>query len=396
LKISNVEILHLPMSGKAGISRWNPVYVRINTTDGLSGIGEVGMAYGIGAEAAVGMLKNFAEAYLIGSDPLANEPLWERMYRRSFWAEGGGPVVTGALSAIDIALWDIKGKALGLPIWRLLGATQARPLRTYASQIQFNWGPDPREGLVEPTQYRDAAAKARAEGYDCVKVDPVMIDRSGKWNDFLRGGIDRRTLAFYRKRMEAVREGVGDDVDIILELHSLLSVTGAKQIIEALEDIGLFIIEEPVHYANPQAHLSLSRTFPRHRFAAGERLYTRWGVEPYVRTNALDVLQPDFGLVGGVTEGKKVCDLAHLYDITVQGHVCGTPIATAVALHVETAIPNFEIHEHHVYALKSVNRDLCDIDLQPRNGVITAPDGPGLGINLTDFALAQARIIPVS
>jgi galactonate dehydratase len=101
----------------------------------------------------------------------------------------------------------------------------------------------------------------------------------------------------------------------------------------------------------------------------------------------LDVLQPDFGLVGGITEGKKVCDLAHLHDVTIQGHVCGSPVATAVALQVEASIPNFQIHEHHVYALQRVNRELCIEDLQPVKGRFAVPDRPGLGITLNDDAL---------
>ena len=115
-KIKSVEVLHKPMSGAAGISRWNPIFVRVTTEGGLTGIGEVGLAYGVGAIASIGMIQALSEAFVIGADAMAHEALWERIYRRSFWAEGGGPIVSSALSAIDTALWDIKGKALKQPV----------------------------------------------------------------------------------------------------------------------------------------------------------------------------------------------------------------------------------------------------------------------------------------
>ena len=132
------------------------------------------------------------------------------------------------------------------------------------------------------------------------------------------------------------------------------------------------------------------------RFSAGERFYTRWGAEPYISANAIDVIQPDFGLIGGITEGKKVCELAHLHDITVQGHVCGSPVATAIALQVETVIPNFQIHEHHVYALQNVNRELCEEDLQPQGGRFRVSDAPGLGIRLSGLARRDADILTIA
>jgi L-alanine-DL-glutamate epimerase-like enolase superfamily enzyme len=299
------------------------------------------------------------------------------------------------LERIDCALWDIKGKALGQPVWRLLGGRGDRPLRTYASQLQFDWGRGPIRNLVEPAEYEESAAKAVAEGYDCVKVDPIQLDRNGQRDRSLRGLFDRPRLRLYRERMEAVRRGAGDAVDIIVELHSFPSASGAHQLAEVLGDLGILFIEEPVHYASPSAHQSLARRTGL-RMAAGERLYTRWGAEAYLGSRCVDVLQPDFGLVGGITEGKKMCDLAHLFDVTIQGHVCGSPVATAVALHVEAAIPNFEIHEHHVYALKEGNRELCLEDLQPVQGRFAVPNGPGLGIELNQKSLADAERILIS
>lgn len=390
MKITSVDVFQFPMNGAGGIPRWNPIIVRVNTSEGISGLGEVGLAYGVGAGAAAGMVKALTEAFLINADPLANEPLWEKMYRRSFWAEGGGPVVLGAISAIDVALWDIKGKAMNLPVWRLLGGAAARPLRSYASQLQLGWSTGPRRHLSDPADYREASISAREEGYTCVKVNPILIDANGKIDDNLRGMFTTAQLRSYVARMEAVRDGIGPDGDIIVEMNSLCNLTGAKQLIEAIQHVSLYLVEEPVHFANPSAHHALARAMPAQRFAGGERLYTRWGVEPYLSGNLLDVLQPDLGLAGGLTEGKKIADLAHLHDVTVQNHVCGSPVAAVAALHLQTAIPNFEIHEHHTHALKAANRELCDIDPQPVKGFIQAPDGPGLGIQITPSALSTA------
>ena len=386
MRIVEAEIIKLDRSGRDGILRWNPVYIRARTDDGITGIGEVGLCYGIGASGGAGMARDMAQTFLIGADPMDHEGVWERMFRRSFWAEGGGPVVFGAMSAIDIALWDIKGKALGQPIWRLLGAGEARPLRTYASQLQFDWDKISRN-LVEPSEYADAAHKALAEGYDAVKVDPIMIGTDGKrdWN--VRGLFGATQRRLYCARMEAIRDAVGPDVDIILETHSFPSASGAIQLAELFEDLDIMFFEEPTAYNGASLHNAV-RSRTGMRLAAGERLYTRWGVQPFLEARSIDVIQPDFGLCGGITEGKKICDFAHLHDVTVQGHVCGTPVAIAAALHVETAIPNFEIHEHHTYSLKQCNRELCTVDLQPVGGKFTASDAPGLGIELDERALA--------
>lgn len=394
MKIVGAEIIQARLSGEAGILRWNPCWVRLVTDNGIDGVGEVGLAYGVASGAAPGMIRDLAEAFVIGRDPFDTESIWETMFRSSFWGEGGGPVVSGAMSAMDAALWDIKGKSMGMPVWKLLGGRCNEKLRTYASQIQLGWSENGVNNLTQPEDYADAARIAVADGYDCVKIDPLMIGLDGKRNPKLRGLHSASDLARYRARLEAVRDAVGPEVDIILELHSFTSKSGAEKLAELYADLNLYFMEEPVHYASPLAHLALRERMDG-RLSAGERFYTRWGAEPYLSANAIDVIQPDFGLIGGITEGKKVCDLAHLYDITVQGHVCGSPVATAIALHVETAIPNFQIHEHHIYARQKVNRDLCDVDLQPKSGVFEAPQTPGLGVRLTDRAYHKADVTKV-
>jgi galactonate dehydratase len=152
--------------------------------------------------------------------------------------------------------------------------------------------------------------------------------------------LPNKTVKMVYERIKAVRDAVGDNVDILIELHSDPSATSAIQIGHALEEFKCMFYEEGVHYLNAALQEKLTRNV-NIPMAAGERLYTRWGYRQYFEKQTLDMIQPDLCLVGGLTEGKKVCDYAHVYDITVQMHVCGSPISTAAALQLEAVIPNF-------------------------------------------------------
>jgi len=334
-----------------------------------------------------------ADAFLIGHDPFQTEKLWSRMLRESFWGLGGGPVVYAAMSAIDTALWDIKGKALGLPVYQLLGGKVNDKLRTYASQLQFDWDSE-FKALVHPEEYAEAALKAMAEGYDAVKVDPIQYDKNGNTYYDRTNIISRAEMKLYRARMQAIREAVGDEVDIIFECHSLPGATSAIQIGEIAEEFDCMYYEEPVNYLNHSLHAKVADKVAV-PIAGGERLYNRWGVRPYLEDQSIDVLQPDLGLCGGFTETKKVCDYADIFDVRIQAHVCGGPVATAASLHLETAIPNFLIHEHHTYAIKKWNRELCIQDPQPKNGFFQVSEEPGIGIELNDEVVMRSQRVEI-
>ncbi|WP_340678653.1 mandelate racemase/muconate lactonizing enzyme family protein [Paraglaciecola sp.] len=379
MKINRVEIfdIHCPKR-----TMWNPVFVRIYTDEGITGVGEAGLAYDLGHSAAAHMIKEIAEAMLIGWDPMRTEALWARMLRESFWGLGGGPIIYAAMSAIDTALWDIRGKALGVPIYQLLGGKTNGKLRTYASQLQFDWDKEVTR-LNNPVDYGKAAEKAVAEGYDAVKVDPIVYDKDGISHFDRTKLFTQPELRLFKARLQAIRDAVGDDVDIIFECHSLAGAASAIQLGEMIEDIGCLFYEEPVNYLNSKVHDKVAKRV-NVPIAGGERLYNRWGIRPYMEDQSIDVLQPDIGLCGGFTETKKVCDYADVYDVRIQAHVCGGPVATAASLHLETAIPNFLIHEHHTYAIKDWNRELCIQDPQPVNGFFEVTEVPGLGIDLND------------
>ena len=165
MKITEVAIydVKLPHTRATG---WNPVMVQIRTDEGISGLGEVALAYGSGASAGFGMVKNMAEHHLIGADPFRIEEMWDRLFRKTFWGQGGGPVVYGGTSAIDEALWDIKGKALGVPVFELLGGACWDKLRVYAKA----WY----EGCNAPQSYAEAALKVVEAGYTAMKFDPSL------------------------------------------------------------------------------------------------------------------------------------------------------------------------------------------------------------------------------
>jgi len=384
VKITSIEIFDCKV-GKVepSIKHFNPVLVRINTDRGISGIGESGICYGTGATGSLGMLRDLAPQ-LIGRDPMQVEAIWEFMFRGTFWGMSGGPLVYSAMSALDIALWDIRGKALDAPIYQLLGGKTNTSLRAYAGQIQNGWGKI-QTPLFEPEEYVVAAQAALDEGYDCVKVDPVMYYGSTPGENSLKnpklsyyGLLTTQEVKKCYDRLKAVRDTVGPDVDIILETHSLFGVNSAIQFGRICEELNIFYFEEAIHPMN-QENMALVAKRVNIPLASGERIFTRWGYRPFLEKQALAVLQPDVCTAGGITETKKICDMAHSYDARVQIHVCGTPVTTAAALQIEAVIPNFLIHEQNTIAQKDAMIDMCIHDYRPVHGYLSVPDLPGLG-----------------
>ena len=392
MKITSVDIIDVANDLQSSTSKWRPVVVKINTDEGICGYGEVGMAYGVGASAGFGMAKDLAKL-TIGMDPMQKEAIWDKMQKKTFWGQGGGTVVSAGMSAIDIALWDIKGKALNVPVYQLLGGKCRDSVRTYASQLQFGWGKAKAKSiLVEPKQYADAALQALADGYDSIKVDVNEMDEFGnvkKRN--LCGPQPQKVLRVGYDRLKAMREAVGPDVDIIVEAHALTDTTSAIQFGQMIEELGVFFYEEPVMPLNPKQMKKVADNV-NIPIAAGERVYTRWGFRPFFEDGSLSVIQPDLGTCGGITECKKICDMAHVYDMTCQVHVCGGPIMTAASLHLEAAIPNFAIHELHRYALLEANTSTCKYDYLPENGMYEIPILSGIGQELGEECIQEAIV----
>lgn len=380
MKITQVEVFHVHLRKNSG---QRPILVRIGTDQGIFGVGEAGMAYGIGGSAAVGMIKELSQM-LLGLDPFNTEFIWEKFFKKTFWGQGGGTVIFSGMSALDMALWDIKGKVMGLPLYKLLGGKCRNDLRVYASQIQFGWGSERKpKGLKE--EYAEEALKAVEDGYDAIKVDVLALNRNGTTdNVYLEGPLANSVIQLGVERVKAIREAVGPDVDIIIENHANTDMVSAVQFAKAIEEYNIFFYEEINTPLNSKL-LQKAKEKINIPIASGERIYTRWGYLPFFADRSIDIIQPDIGSCGGFSEFKKIADIAHAYEVTVQAHVAGTGVAEAAALHAETAIPNFCIHEHHQKSLLPEYAELCVYNYQPVRGRYTVPELPGIGQDITEI-----------
>ena len=391
MKITSVEC-YLGDKGLGGF-----VTVKVNTDEGISGFGEAGLAYGKCSEAAFGQCQDFARMVL-GMDPFNTEEIWEHLHRHTFWGMGGGVVVTSAMAAIDTACWDIKGKALNMPVYKLIGGKTNKKLRAYASQLQFGWRTlieknDALTLLYDPKDYYDVVKDAMAEGYDAVKIDPVfapleerpMAEVMATQGNQIRGCYREHDLTRSVERIAAAREAGGPDLDIIVEIHSLLDANTAALLGQALEPYRIMYYEEPTMPCNPGVfkHIKERCKLP---LATGERSYTRWGFRQFFEDRTLDIIQPDLCNTGGITE---------VYDVGVQIHVCGGPIATAAALQVEAAIPNFVIHEEHNANLLKIFKESGKYYHAPVNGFYEVPELPGIGQEMSEQAMATARKVVI-
>lgn len=400
MKITSIDVIKVfPKADRekantaVGGVPWSPIIVRINTDEGISGYGEVGVAYGNAQNAGFGMAIDLAKT-IIGLNPLNSEEIWSRLHRLTFWGMGGGGVVFAGISGIDIALWDIKGKYFNAPVYELLGGKTNDKLRAYASQLQFDWGKES-NSLVEPEEYAEATRKAMADGFTAIKVDPIGFDLEGNWMGWnTRGSLNKVQLDTALNRVQAMRDVGGDELDIIVELHSLTDATTSVILGKELEKMGIYYMEEATQPLNPKLFKEISAkvNIPQ---ATGERVYSRWGFRPFFEDRSLSVIQPDLGNTGGITEGKKICDMAEVYDMAVQIHVCGGPIATAAALQLEAVIPNFIIHELHASALIDDNINLCKYNYEAVDGYFDVPDLPGIGQELTEETLKHSEIVTI-
>jgi L-alanine-DL-glutamate epimerase-like enolase superfamily enzyme len=205
----------------------------------------------------------------------------------------------------------------------------------------------------------------------------------------MRGIVSREMIDTACARLKATREAVGPDVDIIVECHSHTDALSAVQYAQAIEPYGIYYFEEGTYPLNTDTAKNAARKI-NIPMANGERIYTRWRYLPFLQDDSIQVVQPEIANCGGITECKKICDLAHIFDASVQIHVCGSPISLAAALQVEAAIPNFQIHENHVINKFNFTRELGKVDMAAEKGDFYIPDTPGIGQELSDYALQTA------
>jgi L-alanine-DL-glutamate epimerase-like enolase superfamily enzyme len=405
MKITEIEIFKVKIKDTF-VPGYYPTRVRISTDEGICGWGEAGIPVMAGREATATFLTEIAPM-IIGMDPLDTEKIWSKLYHGAYWSYAGGSIVFAALSALDIACWDIKGKVAGLPVYKLLGGKTNKKLRTYASQIQLGWGKNGKMP-VTPEEYAQQALNAVEEGYDCVKVDPFWTDMEGlcsspqriympedkvspwEWKKFIKGD----QLKAVSQRVGAIRKAVGDGVDIVIEFHGLTDVNTSIQIGRELDQYGCLYYEEPNSSINERFTLALKKGV-KTPVATGERIGSALGFQNLIEKRAIDVAQPDLGVVGGFTEMKKVCDLANLHDIGIQIHNMSGPILCAATLHMETAITNFVIHENLAWNTLEKFRAIGKYDYQPVDGQLIVPEIPGIGQELSEKAIAEADVVKI-
>lgn len=396
MKVTSVDVYALKHRGPAGSMRG--IGCRVFTDEGIYGDGEAGISYGVGAPAAFSMIQALAPL-IIGQDPMRNEFLWEKMFKETFWGQAGGAIFYAGMSALDMALFDIKCKALNVPAYQLLGGKQRDKLRAYASQLQLGWVDDDAPGwrlAVTDEDYAREAQIAVEDGYDAIKVDFLSVSPEGRLRtpEESCGLLPKKTVRNVTDRIRATREAVGPDVDIIIENHSNTDALSSTLIGQAAEEYDIMYYEEVCTPLNPMVMKNVKNrvNIP---IANGERVFTRWGYLQFLLDDSMHVLQPDICLCGGITEAKKICDLAHIFDATIQVHTCGSPLTLAAALQLEAAIPNFCIHEHHVINKVLWNRELGKYDIAAEKGYFAVPDRPGWGQEFSEYAVSHADKVTV-
>ena len=373
LKVTGVRIYLVEVGGR------HPVLAQVLTDKGVTGVGEAALAYGTGATAAAGMIKDLAREFLLGKDPFAIEAIWSDMYDHTFWAKGGGPIIFAGISALEQALWDIKGKCFGVPVYELLGGKVRDKARVYANGWSFR--------CVAPADFAREAERVVADGYTALKFYPLAtaeLDSDGHIRHVAHRSIDRDAEMRAIESVKAVRGAIGPKIDLMLDMSAELTTDAIIRLGRRLEEYDIMFLEEPVDPFDVEALKKVSDQV-HIPIATGERIYTRYGFRRMLELHAADVLQPDIGNTGGIMEAKKNAAMAEAYNMRVQPHNCASPVSTAAALQLDACIPNFLIQELYPYRIPE-HFALVDHapELDVRNGYVPISDRPGLGVELVE------------
>ncbi len=340
--------------------RW--LFVKITTDEGLTGWGEcLGDKAFVIAEA----VRSY-EHVLVGEDPARIIHLVERMYRHAFWR--GGPVLNAAISGIEMALWDIQGKRLGVPVHQLLGGRVRDRIRVYRHI-----------GSYEPSQIAEQARERVKEGYTAVKFCPLPALHPLEGSAVIERAV---------QLVAAARKAVGNEVDILLDFHGRATPAIAIQLEYELRPYRPFFIEEPVLPENVDALAQVSHkaVIP---IATGERLFTRFGFREVLEKGAAHVLQPDPCICGGVFETRLIAAMAEAYYVALAPHNPYGPLNLAACLHIGACSPNFVIQE-----FVHLGDGYLKAPFRVQEGYIPVPEAPGLGVELDEDYLKEHPLAP--
>lgn len=372
-----------------GLGFRNGVFVEVQTDEGIVGIGETAIN-----RRTLTVKCNIDEIapLLIGRDPLRIEDHWEKLYRDSFWL--GGPLHATAISLLDAALWDIKGKFFGAPVYQLLGGPTRDFIPTYCHCPS---GSTPEEFAANLKQVQSLgyrAAKTTLPLFYGGRVTDTQFasKANGLWYSGAGGQIDSclketellpcGTFEKIAEFFAAAREAVGKDFELAVDCHGRLSPANAIRLCNALAPYNLMFIEEPIPPEDPDALAEVARRSST-PIAAGERLATIYGVRPFLERRALAILQCDVANCGGITASKKIAALAEASYVCLAPHNPNGPVATAMTVHLAASIPNFLILEMiGSPSEEKLHSQVVDNPLWPKDGLIKLPEGPGLGLNL--------------
>lgn len=354
MKIKSMELFKVP-------PRW--LFLKVTTDDGIEGWGEPIVE---GKADTVETAVHEMSEYLIGKDASCIEDLWQVLYRGGFYR--GGPVLTSAISGIEQALWDIKGKSLGVPVYELMGGAVRDKMQVYA------W-----IGGDRPADVVNSAKKQVDAGFRALKMNAT--EEMG-WIDSF-GKVQKAV-----ERVGKVREAVGYDVGIGIDFHGRVHKAMAKLLLKEMEPFKPLFIEEPVLPENNEALLEISRhsVIP---IATGERMYTRWGFKTVLTQGCVDIVQPDISHTGGIWETRKIAAMAESFDVAVAPHCPLGPIALAASLQLDFCTPNAFIQEQSLGIHYNQESDLLDYLAEPevfeyKDGYVSRLTKPGLGIMINE------------
>ena len=383
MKISDIKIwvTRVPLEDVAPRT-W--VFVQVDTDEGISGVGEA--TCGAGGSIVVGhMLRHLRDSKvkeefresLLGENPEDIDRIWNKLFRRFLGGGGWGGFVSTVVSGIDIALWDIKGKVLQRPIYNLLGGRfrDRIPLYTHVS-------------AGDPQRAADDALARVDEGYTALKIDPFSPEMGRHHRNYTTGTISAQGAANGERNIAAIRDAVGPDFDLMVDVHGNFNVPTAIKLARRLEDYDLTWFEEPVQ---PESHDALRqvREAVSVPICVGERIYTRWGFVPILKDRLADYIMPDVLYTGGISELRKIANMAEAFHIPVAPHGPHGPINILASAHPMMTVPNFFLLETARGRQKAGN-ECINPGLDIRDGNLYLSDRPGLGIELNlDFIKAH-------
>ncbi|MCY3876248.1 MAG: mandelate racemase/muconate lactonizing enzyme family protein [Rhodobacteraceae bacterium] len=369
MKIVAANIFVVPVGNRTG------VILELETDQGISGLGEAGIAYGMGTEATAAMVAQLVQSVVLGQNPGPVELIWSNLYERGYWTKGGGAITSAAMSAIEVALWDIKGKALGVPVYSLFGGPFRDKIDTYAN----GWW----MGCETAQDFAKAGQRAVEAGARGLKLYPLgLMDPETVIRHPIRRRVDPGLLELAVGRVRELRAAVGPGVDILLDLGGGLHADQMRPLLRRLAHFDVGFAEEPMDPGAPDALRNLDRPIP---CAAGERVYMRYGFHRLLGTGAVDILQPDICNVGGLAEARRIAAMGEVHNTSVSPHNYGTTLASVIAVQFSASIPNFRSLEIFPdFHLEPGYIPLIDqpVEQMLDQGRLPLPQGAGLGVSL--------------